>query len=107
MSRLDDELRLAPQREEPSTDFAERVVRAAAAAPAPKRTWWAGLISLFASPKVRWVAAGVAVSLLLLLALQYQRRERNGSEGPSNARVAPTEEKQPDRLPNSAVTRQE
>ena len=67
MSRLDYELRKAFRRETPSADFAERVLKAAAAAPPPRRKWWDELLSLLATPKVRLVAMGVAVSLLVVL----------------------------------------
>ena len=67
MSRLDDELRKAFRRETPSSDFADRVLKAVAAAPAPKRKWWDELLSLLATPKARLVAVGVAASLLIVL----------------------------------------
>ena len=74
MSRLDDELRQAFRRETPSADFAERVMKAVAAAPAPKRRWWDELLSLLAKPRVRLVAVGVAASLLILLWAAQSRR---------------------------------
>ena len=74
MSRLDDELRQAFRRETPSADFTERVLKAVAAAPAPKRSWWHELLSLLSTPKVRLVAVGVAASFLIVLwATQSQR----------------------------------
>ena len=80
MSRLDDELRNAFRREMPSADFAERVLKAVAA-PAPKRKWWDELLSLLATPKVRLVAMGFAVSLLIVLwATQSRRLEGPGSD---------------------------
>ena len=67
MSRLDDELRKAFRRETPSAEFTERVLKAVAAAPPPRRKWWDELLSLLATPKMRLVAVGVAVSLLVVL----------------------------------------
>ena len=74
MSRLDDELRKAFRRETPSADFAERVLKAVAAAPTRKRSWWDELVSLLATPKVRLVAVGVAASLLIVLWATQSRR---------------------------------
>jgi hypothetical protein len=106
MSRLDDELREAFRRETPSADFTERVLKAVAAAPAPKRSWWDELLSLLATPKVRLVAVGVAVSLLIVLwAVQSQRlrgfgpdkkdswaqAEKQVSPAPDNNETAPKE----------------
>jgi hypothetical protein len=74
MSRLDDELRRALIREEPSADFTERVMQriAAAPAPAPKKWWWDDLLSLFQTPRLRWAAVGL-VALLILLGFASQR----------------------------------
>ena len=105
MSRLDDELRQAFRRETPSADFAERVLKAVAAAPAPKRKWWDELLSFLGAPKVRLVAVGVAASLLILLWVAQSRRiqapgpnenfrannEAPVVPGPSNDQATPKE----------------
>src|SRR5882672_8128591 len=89
MSRLDDELRKAFRRETPSADFTERVLKAVAAAPAPKRNWWDELWSLLATPKVRLVAVGGAVSLLIVLwAAQSQRFNGSGADNKNSQVVA-------------------
>jgi len=109
MSRLDDELRKAFRRETPSADFTERVLKAVAAAPAPRRKWWDELLSLLATPKVRLVAVGVAASLLIVLwATQSRRLEGPGHDNqdsraelaqplpaPDNRAPAPKEEAAP------------
>ena len=73
MSRLDDDLRQAFRRQTPSADFTERVLKAVAAASAPKRKWWDELLSLLVKPRVRLVAVGVAASLLILLWAAHSR----------------------------------
>jgi hypothetical protein len=77
MSRLDDELRLAFRRQEPPAGFAERVMERVAARPAPKPKWWETLASLFQPPRIRWVAIGVAASLVVVIGLlQYAASEK-------------------------------
>lgn len=74
MSRLDDELRKAFRREQPSVDFTARLLERVALQPAPKVNWWQKLATLLEAPKLRWVAIGVTASLLLAIgAAQYRR----------------------------------
>ena len=74
MSRLDDEMRKAFRRQQPSADFTERLLERVAQQPAPKPRWWQRLALLLAPPKLRWVAIGVTASLLLAIgAAQYRR----------------------------------
>lgn len=89
MSRLDDELRNAFRREQPSADFAARVLERINEPPALKRSWWRALADLFQPPKLRWVAIGVAASLLVAIGVaQYRRiREAHVEDG---ARIART-----------------
>jgi len=69
MSRLDDELREAFRRHDPSPDFAARVIELAARQPEPKKNGWKQtLIELFQPPKLRWVAIAVTASLLIAIA---------------------------------------
>ena len=77
MSRLDDELRKAFRREQPSVDFTQRLLEQVAMQPLPKARWWQRLAMLLEPPKLRWVAIGVTASLLLAIgAAQYQRLNR-------------------------------
>ena len=77
MSRLDDELRKAFRREQPSVDFTTRLLERVAQQPAPKARWWDRLATLLDPPKLRWVAIGVTASLLLAIgAAQYSRLHR-------------------------------
>ena len=68
MSRLDDELKIAFRRKEPSMDFAARVLERINEAPAPKKNWWQLLARFFEPPRLRWVAIGVAACLLVVIA---------------------------------------
>jgi hypothetical protein len=91
MSRLDDELRQAFRREEPSPDFTARVMKAVAAAPAPKRRWWDELLARLTTPGGRWVAVGATVSLLaLILATQFSRLDQAAPKGPEAAQEQST-----------------
>jgi hypothetical protein len=74
MSRLDDELRKAFKREQPSMDFTTRLLERVALQPPPKPRWWQRLAVLLEPPKLRWVAIGVTASLLIAIgAAQYSR----------------------------------
>jgi hypothetical protein len=74
MSRLDDELRNAFRREQPSVDFTARLLKRVAQQPPPKLSWWQRLATVLEPPKLRWVAIGVTASLLLAIgAAQYRR----------------------------------
>lgn len=74
MSRLDDELRKAFRREQPSADFTARLLERVAQQPQPKARWWQRFATLLDPPQLRWVAIGVTASLLLAIgAAQYSR----------------------------------
>ena len=74
MSRLDDQLRDAFKREQPSADFAARVLARAAALPVPRPSWWRRLAALVEPPKLRWVAIGATAALLLAIgAVQFAK----------------------------------
>jgi len=74
MSRLDDELRMAFRREQPSGDFTDRVLERIARQPVPKLKWRQTLAALFQPPKLRWVAIGATATLLVAIgAAQYAR----------------------------------
>jgi hypothetical protein len=85
MSRLDDELRRAFRRREPSDDFAERVVARIAlqqVAPEPEKTsWWAPLFA-YLNPfamrrgQMRLALAGAIVCLVVATIGVHRYRER-------------------------------
>jgi hypothetical protein len=69
---FDDELRSALRREEPSVDFAERVVARIAAGRRP--VLWL--------PRFRWAAAAMAACLGIVAAgLEYRRQQHVRAEG--------------------------
>lgn len=74
MSRLDDQLRNAFRREQPSADFTARVLERVALQPAPRPSWRQRLAMLVEPPKLRWIAIGVTASVLLAIgAAQYSK----------------------------------
>jgi hypothetical protein len=84
MSRIEDELRMALRREEPSADFSDRVMARIVASSIEterekqreKVSWRRRLAGLFHPPQVKWAMAG-ALSLLLIFAAfgVHRRRE--------------------------------
>lgn len=87
MSKFDDELKLALQREEPSPDFTNRVMARIAQLPAPqperqrdggtqgRREWWRRVGAFFELPKLGWATAG-ALAVVLFAALFGAMRYR-------------------------------
>jgi hypothetical protein len=74
MTRLEDELRAALQREEPPVGFADRVLALAASR---KRNLWVRLTDAFAVPRLRWATAVIAVLVMASgvgIRIQEQRR---------------------------------
>ena len=78
MSRLDDELKVAFQRREPSADFAARVLARLDEAPArlAPPSLWQRLASWFAIPAWRFAAAGAMALLLIAIGLIVLRAQR-------------------------------
>jgi hypothetical protein len=89
MSRLEDELRLALRREEPSADFTDRVMARIADLPATQKQekpresigWLKRLTEFFQPPRMKWALAGaMAVTLLVagfgLYSYRQQQRQR-------------------------------
>ena len=77
-SRLDDELRNAFRREQPSADFTTRLLDRVSRERQPRPRWWTKLAMLLEPPRLRpmlrWTAIGVTASLLLAIgAMQYSK----------------------------------
>jgi hypothetical protein len=94
MSRLDDELRKAYRRQQPSDDFTARLLERVSRQPEPRASWWQRLAALLAPPKLRWVAIGVTASLLLAIgAAQYSKLNQVvQTENRKVAKVEPSED---------------
>jgi hypothetical protein len=81
MSRLDDELKLMFQREEPSSDFAERVLARLQVEVQPKETFWQRFVQFFQPNAMRWAVAATAILLIAIIGfMQYQRLHKNTSD---------------------------
>ncbi len=84
MNRMEEELRQALQRKQPSDDFVARVMaRLEEPAPEVKKPFWLfNLGSLRRRPVLHWAGATLAVCLLMSLgALQYQHYLEEKREG--------------------------
>ena len=98
MNKLDEELKIALRREEPSADFAHRVLAQVRGLPPPKRGWRQSLLTLLRPPKVIWLAAGVAACLLIAIGVRGLRAyEPSTAEAPKI--VAGDANRQPEGTP--------
>ncbi|MFL6215155.1 MAG: hypothetical protein ACJ74J_14820 [Blastocatellia bacterium] len=90
MSRLDDELKVALQRQEPSPDFAARVLARINDAPAVqvKPSLWQRLSGIFAMPAWRYAAVGAMAVLLILIGIALLRSHRTATVGNESSPVA-------------------
>lgn len=74
MSRLDDELKIAFRRQEPSPDFTARLMERINSSPAPSPGFRQRLAAIFALPRFRWAAIGATAALLIAIGVaQYGR----------------------------------
>lgn len=81
MSYLEDDLKLALKRAEPSEDFTARVL-ARLNDPPRKRTWWEELAVLFQPPRMQWVALSLVASVLIpVAAIEYHRQQSLRAQG--------------------------
>jgi negative regulator of sigma E activity len=82
MNPLDDELKRALQRKEPSADFEGRVMRRIRSLPPPGAQWWEKVFSPFRLPQWRWAAAAAMVCLGAWLGVaQYQKEQEARLQG--------------------------
>lgn len=81
MSRLDDELKLAFRREQPSADFTARVLARIAEQTKPQKlSLWQRIVSFFQLPTMRWAVVAAAIVLIVVVGvIQYQRSRQSES----------------------------
>jgi hypothetical protein len=80
MSHLEDELKSALGRKEPAGDFTAKVLQRIAQ-PAP-RSRFDELIVLLRPPRLQWVAASLAISLIVpFAALEYRQQRQIRAQG--------------------------
>jgi hypothetical protein len=86
MSNLEQELKQALRRVEPSSGFAERVLeRTKAPAPADV-SWWESLMVVLRPPRVQWVALSLVLSVMIPAAGVYRNQERQARAEGERAR---------------------
>jgi len=85
MNRLEDELRSALGREQPSADFTDRVMARIAQLPAKQEKernnngWLKRLAAFFQPPQMKWAMAGAMACLLVFAAIgvsRYRQHQR-------------------------------
>ncbi len=83
MKSFEDELRSSLRRVEPLAGFTERLLSRIAAEPAPKVGGKRPLLSWLKPPKLCWVAASIALAVVLAVigVVRYRRYERQRAEG--------------------------
>jgi anti-sigma-K factor RskA len=83
MTRFEDELKNALQRQEVPDGFAERVLaRAAGRTPRPVTTTWRdSLWNVFAQPLFRWAAVAAVSVALVVGAVHYRNVQRERAQG--------------------------
>jgi hypothetical protein len=96
MSRLDDELRNAFKRQDPSADFTARVLAQVARQPEPRAPWWRRVAALLEPPKLRWVAVGVAASILLAIGIaQWSKLNQSSNDKQTTEQATTTDNTSP------------
>lgn len=81
MNPLDDELRAALARREPSSDFTRRVMQRIEVEKGSRRSWWAGIAQTWRVPALRWAATAMACVALVVGIVEYRRYQRVKAEG--------------------------
>lgn len=76
MSPLDDELKKALRRKEPSDDFESRVMRRIRSLPPSSMHWWEKAISSFRPLHWRWAAVAAMVCFGVWLGIAQYQKER-------------------------------
>jgi negative regulator of sigma E activity len=88
MSRLDDELKTALRRQEPSPDFTARLMERINTSPAPRPGFRQRLAAFFDSFDWRWAAIGATAVLLVAIGTAQYRRLHQTAVEPNSEVVA-------------------
>jgi hypothetical protein len=81
MTRFEDQLRAALQREEPPAGFADRVLAIAAERDQRReRSRWFHFKNMFAVPRLRWAAAVVAIVVVSGVGVRVEEQRRAEGE---------------------------
>jgi hypothetical protein len=82
MSYLEDDLKKALRRTEPSEDFVDRVLARVNQPPPPEPSWWQPLAMVLRPPRLQWVALSVILSIMIpMAAFEYRSQQRMRAEG--------------------------
>ena len=81
MNPLEQELQNALRREEPSADFAERVLARLPSMAARKPAWGEALFNLFRMPALRWATAATLCVAFLVGYGAYRRHQETVARG--------------------------
>lgn len=81
MKPLDQELKNALRRQEPSSDFAQRVMAKLQSEPASKPGWAEAARHVFRIPALRWATAAALCAWLVIGVLAYRRHQRAIAQG--------------------------
>lgn len=81
MNPLDQELKNALRRQEPSADFTRRVMAGLKSEPAPKLGWGEAIHHLFRFPALRWATVAALCASLTIGGLAYRRHQQTVEQG--------------------------
>lgn len=81
MNPLDQELKNALRRQEPSSDFTRRVMAGLQSEPAAKHGWGEAIRHLFRFPALRWASAAALCASLIIGGLAYRRHQQTVAQG--------------------------
>jgi hypothetical protein len=81
MNPLDNELKNALRRQEPSADFTRRVMAGLQAAPGLKQGWGESIRNFFRFPVLRWSATVALFAAVVIGGLAYRRHQQTVAQG--------------------------
>jgi hypothetical protein len=82
MSNLEQDLKAALERIDPSPEFTGRVLARLNGQSSPRVAWWDMLSVLLRPPRIQWVALSVILSVMIPFAgIQYRNERRQRTEG--------------------------